>query len=447
MARTRKKHERRPGGHPGLRKGFLVTAGVLALVLAGGSAFSIATIHKVDSNFFRLCQDPSKCDRTQQPVTALVPKCARQICNYLLLGSDSRQGFTPAEQGRFGSASSVTGQRSDSILLVHLDIPRNRTTVLSIPRDLLVNIPGHGQDKINAAFDYGPNVLIKTVQQLTGMQINHYVAINFTGFVKLVNAIGGVPICVSKPMNDPISGLHIPKAGCFTMYGAQALSFVRARHVRGDVIPDFSRITRQQTFFRALIQKVESANSITHYTAVVDAIKHNLVVDAHLNVFNLQDLAHRLEAIGQQGVDFRVVPAYPAVINGIDYVQLSQPDAGKCFKLIKAGKALGDLCKELPSTPVSPASVKVQIYDANSGGKAQGVAAFLAKSGFDVLPVTAPPAGIKKIGTILYMSRSGQAKNTIHTYLPNLPTKQVTKIHLHSDIVLIIGPGYRGPGA
>ena len=446
MARKKdKSNPNPPGGHPALRKSLLVVAGVMALLLAGGSALSIATIKKVDRSIGHFCQE--HCRRNDpNAIPHVVPKCALHACNYLVLGSDTRVGLTKRQRQEFGTKKNSPGQRSDSILLVHLDIPKNRTTVLSIPRDLLVNIPGHGMDKINAAFDYGPDVLVQTVEQLTGMQINHFVAINFIGFEKLVNAVGGVPVCVNRPMSDPYSGLHIPKAGCYKMYGAEALAFVRARHVQGDVIPDFSRIERQQTFFRALIRKVESAGSIAHLKAILDAVRHNLIVDQHLNIYDLQDLANKLSAIGQKGVDFRVVPAYPAVINGIDYVQIVQPEAGKCFKDIKEGRSLGSLCKELPSTPISPATIKIQVYDANSGGKAQKVANFLSKAGFEVLPVTAPPANVKKIGTILYGPGGGQLRNTVRTYLPNLPTKLIHNIHLHADIVIVVGPGYRGAG-
>ncbi|HEY1332053.1 MAG TPA: LCP family protein [Actinomycetota bacterium] len=433
--------------HSGLRKSFLVVAGVLALVLAGGSAFSLSTIRNVNNGIGKVCVSNCGNENPDQTLTNLAPKCVRKVCNYLLLGSDSRSGFDKKQQQQFGNSSSVTGQRSDSILLVHLDIPDNRTTVLSIPRDLLVDIPGHGQDKINAAFDYGPNVLVKTVENLTGMQINHYVAINFTGFTKLVDAVGGVPVCVSHPMIDRLSGLYLRHTGCYHMDGRTALAFVRARHVEGDTIPDFSRISRQQAFFRALIQKIESADSIAHIPAIISALKHNLVVDQRLNIFDIQDLAHSLEKLGQGGVDFRVVPAVPTVINGIDYVTLVSTEADKCFAMLKANKNLGHLCKALPSTPESPATVRIQVFDANSGGLADKVATYLAQAGFEVQPVQPAPSTYHK-SQMLVVNGQGAAKDVVHTYLPSLHLiKAYQGPHVAADIVVVIGAGYNGPGS
>src|SRR5439155_9594340 len=138
-------------------------------------------------------------------------------CNFLLLGSDSRAGLgTLAEQ-------TVTGQRADTIIVAHVDTEHRHTVVLSIPRDLLVPIPGHGMNKINTAFNYGPDVMVQTVEQLTGLQINHYAEINFTGFQELVDALGGVPVCTKTPLIDQLSHLNLPKAGCYNLHGPQAL--------------------------------------------------------------------------------------------------------------------------------------------------------------------------------------------------------------------------------
>jgi len=113
--------------------------------------------------------------------------------------------------------------------VVRVNAAANRTVILNIPRDLRVQIPGHGLDKINSAFQYGADTLVQAVEQLTGLTINHYVEVNFAGFINVVNAIGGVPICVDHAMVDTLSGLNLPRGGCYNLQGAQALSFVRAR--------------------------------------------------------------------------------------------------------------------------------------------------------------------------------------------------------------------------
>ena len=102
---------------------------------------------------------------------------------------------------------------------------------------------------------------VQVVEKLFKMPVNHYIEINFQGFINVVNAMGGVSVCIDKPMIDTLSGLNLPHAGCYTLKGAQALAFVRARHVQGDSIPDFSRISRQQQFLRAALQKMQSPAS------------------------------------------------------------------------------------------------------------------------------------------------------------------------------------------
>ena len=165
-------------------------AGVLSLLIAGGSAFSVQAIHNINEG---ITAHPDAADRDCRAIrrpacpSTRPPTCFTKVCNYLVLGSDSRAGLSDAASSpSSGTASANEASRSDTIMFVHLDIPANHTTIVSIPRDLYVNIPGHGYDKINAAYSYGPGVLVKTVEQLTGMPINHYVAVDFAGFENLV---------------------------------------------------------------------------------------------------------------------------------------------------------------------------------------------------------------------------------------------------------------------
>ena len=429
-------------GRPRARQSFLVAAGVLAFLLACGSAFSIATIKHVETTITKLptgqhCTGPN-C------LADVTPECISGICDFLILGSDSRAGLSKAEQAAFGNSKHDPGQRSDTIILVRVDPVHDRTVVLSIPRDLRVNIPGHGMNKINTAFNYGPQLIVKTVKQLTGLPINHYVEVNFNGFQGLVNTLGGVPICVNRAMHDTLARLDLPRAGCYNMKGAQALAFVRARHIEGDVIPDFSRISRQQQFIRAVIQKVESAGEIFHLPQLIKAVQRNLIVDDHLNLYALQDLSRKLSQLGQGGVDFRVVPATPVTIGGVDYVKLVQPDAATLFQRIRQNRWLGRLGKEAPGTPFSPANIVVRVLDANSGGKAQALASFLAQAGFVVLPVEPAPAGLSK-NEILFRTGTGGAPQVVASYTSfNLPLI-LDRVHTKgSDVTVVVGPDFKG---
>jgi LCP family protein required for cell wall assembly len=431
---------RRPR-HPGLRKAFLITTAVLGVLVTGGSAVSITSIHHFEGVIVKIPVGPS-CSGTTC-LKNVDPVCINKACNFLVLGSDSRAGLSPDEQSQFGNSTDVQGQRADSIIVVQTDVKHDRTIVLSIPRDLRVEVPGHGTNKINTAFSYGPDVMVQAVEKLTGLHINHYVSVDFVGFQNIVNALGGVPVCVEQPMVDAYSGLNLPKAGCYNLQGAQALAFVRARHVKGDVIPDFSRIARQQLFIRAVIQKSMSIGAITHYPALINSTKKNLVVDANLNLYDLQDLTLRLAELGQQGVDFRVVPARPVEIDGVDYLETVQPQADQLFEKIRKGLDLGSIGKVEEGGPTSPATVDVKVLDANSGGKAQDVLEYLQQAGFAVAPLEEAPPELTKT-QILWGHGSGKQEAVVGAYLTTLPALYDNQHTSGSEIVVVIGPNFKG---
>src|SRR5262249_61746382 len=145
--------------------------------------------------------------------------------NWLITGSDSRQGLTRKQELQYatGKLSDAGGQRSDTILILHIPSNGQPPVLISIPRDSYVPIPGLGSSKINAAFDFGgPKPRPQTIQNATGLYINHYMGIGFGGFVNVVNDIGGVRMCLPGPMRDPKAGLHL-KAGCQNLNGGEAL--------------------------------------------------------------------------------------------------------------------------------------------------------------------------------------------------------------------------------
>src|SRR5580692_9255985 len=174
--------------------------------------------------------------------------------NWLIAGADSRQGLSKKQIDTL-HVGDVTGtENSDSLMLLH--IGSGRPVLISIPRDSYVPIPGHGSNKINAALGFGgPTLLIQTVENVTGLQINHYLGIGFGGLVSVVNQVGGVTICLPKALHDYNSGVNL-KAGCQTLDGAQALEFVRDRHSFAD--EDLQRIQDQRAFLKALLDKATS---------------------------------------------------------------------------------------------------------------------------------------------------------------------------------------------
>lgn len=189
-------------------------------------------------------------------VAAMPDKHAAQTAgtNWLLVGSDSRQGLSDKDIERLGTGE-VSGQgRTDTIMLLH--IPRSgKAQLISIPRDSYVDIPGNGKDKINAAFAYGgPKLLTQTVEQTTGLHVDHYAEIGMGGLAALVDVVDGVDICVKEPMQDPKANLDI-QAGCQTMDGPAALGYVRTRDSANG---DLDRVQRQREFFTALMKKATS---------------------------------------------------------------------------------------------------------------------------------------------------------------------------------------------
>jgi LCP family protein required for cell wall assembly len=414
---------------------FLATAGVLALLVAVGAGFAIATIRGVEKKIPRYRVGPH-CSGPDC-IPSVDPVCIREACTFLILGSDSRKGLTKKEQRALGTnARFAGGQRSDTIILVQVDPQKDRTVVLSIPRDLRVPIRGHGINKINTAFTYGPDLMVKTVEQLTGLRINHYVEVNFIGFERLVDALGGIPVCVERPLKDKIARLHLPHAGCYNLHGARALAFVRARHIEGDAIPDFSRISRQQLFMRALIEKALSIGSVFHLPELVKAVQRNLIVDENMNIYSLQDLTRKLGRLGQRHVYFRIVPAVPVQVGGVDYLQLLQPQASRLFGKMRDGEPLGSVGREAPLTPLSPANVTVQVLDANSGGRAAQVVQYLQRAGFVVLPVRAAPPELTR-SEILWGHREAKPKEVVATYLPSLDVVH-DQTHTVGSIVTVV---------
>jgi LCP family protein required for cell wall assembly len=417
---------------------FLVSVSIFAILVSVGSGLSIATIRHAESRIFKVGVGHG-CKGTNC-LPSVEPACIKKACTFLVLGSDSRAGLS----GSFGNSKTVPGQRADTIILVQVDPLHDRTVVLSIPRDLRVAIPHHGVNKINTAFQYGADVMVQTVARLTGFRINHYVQVNFAGFQKLVDALGGVPICIDKPLYDTLAGLKLPHAGCYKLKGGQALAFVRARHIQGDLIPDFSRISRQQQFIRAVIEKTLSAGSIFQLPALIKAIQKNLVIDENLNLYSLQDLTRRIASVGQRGVLFRVVPAVPVDIGGISYVQLVQPQASQLFQKMRTGQPLGQLGVEELATPISPANITVRVFDANSGGKVQQLVAYLQKAGFvvELAPGPGPRAFTKTI--VLWGPRRAGQEQVLSAYLPGIPIK-FERVHTKGvDVVVVVGPDFKG---
>ncbi|MGH2712139.1 MAG: LCP family protein [Actinomycetota bacterium] len=364
--------------------------------------------------------------------------------NVLVLGSDSRAGLTPEEQAQFGSEETVGGQRSDTIILMSIDPRREQAVVVHFPRDLRVEIPGHGFDKINAAYDYGgANLVIKTVKEFTGLPIHNYMEINLDGFQDLVDTLGGVRICVDRAMDDDKAGLHIPKAGCYDMDGPTALAFVRARSVTGDLIPDFSRIARQQQFMRATFNKLLSFGNLLDDELIRKAVG-SIRTDDSLTPTELLSLGRRLRALaeqdptGEDSLDLRVVPGTTATIGDVSYVVAEQPETRELFERMEQGGDLGRLGQTQDQTLPSPGIVKVRVLTSFGTGP-DGAEMYLRDSGFIVLESDIF-SGMEEESEILYQKGQRLHASVVADYFPDLPVTEVPSHVLgDAEVGVVVG--------
>jgi LCP family protein required for cell wall assembly len=315
-------------------------AGSLAVLLIGVTATGYEILHHFNAN---IQQDNISGLLGARPVDT-----HPQAENIAVIGSDSRDGLSAA----YGSGL-VTDQ-SDTLMIIHIPANRQWAEVMSIPRDSYVNIPacemGNGQVssptqfKINEAFaignldgnhtSLGVACTVKAVEQDTGIFINHFIVINFTGFENMVAALGGVYECNPTPINDPNSNLHLA-AGNHLLTPAQALGYVRARYTLGDG-SDLERIGRQQAFMSSLVSRVRSElyNPLAIYR-FFDAFTKSLTIDTQLGgITGLYDLGQSLRGIPSSKIAFFTVPTFPrseVVPSDTANVLWTQPEDNKIF--------------------------------------------------------------------------------------------------------------------
>jgi LCP family protein required for cell wall assembly len=255
-------------------------AGIFA-TLVGGGYWIETTVHRVAA----LTDYPGR------------PAAGRGT-TWLLVGSDSRLGLSPGQQAELATGGDVGDGRTDTILLIHLPGfgSRTPTSMVSIPRDSYVKIPGHGQDKINAAFALGgAPLLAQTVEQATGIRLDHYAEIGFAGFAGVVDALGGVTLCPAEPIDDPLAGIDLP-AGCQKLGGSAALGYVRSRATPR---ADLDRMANQRQFVAALLHRAASPavwlNPVRWY-ALAGGTADALTLDQGAHVTDLARLAWELHA-------------------------------------------------------------------------------------------------------------------------------------------------------
>lgn len=392
--------------------------------------------------------------------------------NFLLIGSDSRAGASGGVGA--GTESQVVGARSDTVILAHIPADRSRVVLVSFPRDLQVDLPACNRwdndaasytsevvgaqsgVKLNTAyFEGGPRCITKVVQQLSGLNVNHFLAVDFAGFQSMVDAVGGVQVCTEKPLKDTVLGTVLPRAGPQTIDGKQSLNYVRARHVLGDPTSDYGRIQRQQRFLSSLLRASLSSNTLLNVgklNSLVNAVTASTFGE-NVGVQQLLKIAQSMPTLDAGRVTFITAPTTGEANSVGNEVLLDGANAA-LFDAIRAGRPLpGEAAAATPSTPttaelppalraLAPSEVTFVVRNATATkGLASQVAAELTGYGFQANSTNNFTGSVA--GTVVrYSAGAEAAAQTLASSLPGA-TLEATK-GLGTTVELVLGTSVLG---
>lgn len=367
---------------------------------------------------------------TDEDVVDQLSAASGDALTFLIVGSDSRQGLD--DLTNFGSAG---GQRGDVIMLVRLDRSSGEAKILSIPRDLWVDIPGNGKGKINAAYAYGgPSLMVQTIRENLGIEINHYVEIGFVGFISMVDELGGIEMTFPYPAHDESSGLDV-SAGTQTLDGQTALAFARSRkyqeYQNGQWVSveasDIGRTKRQQQVVRAILSELKSPSSVADAGRIAGSMAEHMTIDASLAGSSVAGLAWDFRSILGGGVDGSTLPVDGATIGGASVVVRREPDATEAIQAFLAGS--GD---------TATAPLRLQVLNGNGvSGAAGQMAETLLGKGFEVASVGDAPSKDYQTTTVVVPSGS-DAGQTIVQQL-GFGVVEVGNVDNGYDAVVIVG--------
>jgi LCP family protein required for cell wall assembly len=263
--------------------------------------------------------------------------------NWLLVGSDSRAGLSSTQESQL-STGEADGNRTDTMMIVHVAPLGGQTSIVSLPRDSLVKVDGTTA-RLNSAYSSGgPQLLTRTVEQASGLRIDHYAEIGFEGFASMVDAVGGVNMCLDEPLDDPKAGIDLP-AGCQELDGPKALGYVRSRAFPN---ADLQRVQNQRKFLAALMSKATSPLTLANPFATVpfaNSAVGTLTVDEATHVWHLASLGWAMHAVSSGGVTTTVPVSPSSGVSGA--VVWDQRDAPRLWNALRSGD-------DIPSDLVTP---------------------------------------------------------------------------------------------
>ena len=303
------------------RRRSMLNGATLALVITVAGAAGVVTA--IDQRVTSV--------REVESVGGVLSTASANVEISLLVGSDSREGIDADDPaiGVIGTTSDISGQRADTIMVLRRDRNDGSLALMSLPRDLWVDIPGRRPDRINAAYGRGPDVLVRTVQNSLGIPVHHYLEVDLAGFQGLVAALGGVELCVDTPVRDVRSGLDIPTSGCHVLNPSQALAYVRSRAYetfedgrwRKDPTADLGRTERQRAFIGelAVAARDRVLSSPLDAGSVLDAAMASVGAEPG---FDALAMVARLRSAATGGIDSITLPVRGATIDGKSVLQL-----------------------------------------------------------------------------------------------------------------------------
>lgn len=366
--------------------------------------------------------------------------------NYLIVGSDSRDNVDPTDPD-FANVlpnEDAAGTRSDTIIVARIDPESTEVDMVSFPRDLWVPIAGGGRSRINTAYGRGRQVLIDTISQNFGIEIHHYVEVDFTGFQRLVDAVDGVPIYLDTAYRDQRSGLPPVGPGCWTLEGPAALAFARSRHLefrdedgdwRSDPTGDLGRITRQQLFIRKALERVLELDitDVLTFNRLLDVAVDSVKVDAGLSNDDLRDLASRFRSFDPDTIRNHALPTEPfRTSGGAAVLRLLEDEAQPILNVFRG----------LPPGAVTAAQVRVTVQNGSGVDRQATLAAeALAAVGFEA-EVDQAPAGPLAETTVSYAPGSEEAARLVARHLTSRARFAVDEALGPNQVRLVTGADF-----
>jgi LCP family protein required for cell wall assembly len=409
----------------------------LAVVLVGTSLVAYGTYRKLQGNITH--------EDVADQLGAHRPPKLNQALNVLLIGSDQRDGAN----AKYGKAE---GERSDTIILLHFSPGGKKALGISFPRDSMVELPqckSHSGSTIpahlgmiNESFNNGgAGCTWRTIESLTKIRIDHFAKVDFSGFKRVVDALGGVEICLPKRVDDHDSKLHL-SAGRHVVKGDQALAYVRNRHGIGDG-SDLGRVQRQQKFLGAVVKKATSNGTLTNpgkLYSFLDAATKSVTTDPDFTVDEMKKVASSLQGMSAGKVQFITVP-WEAYAPDANRIQWKEPDADSLFAAVRSDNQVQAPAKAA-KVNIPASQIKVSVLNGTgTPGLAQRVGDQLTARGYKVVDIGTSPASLSKT-ELRYGTGADQQATALAQVAPG---KTTASSSVSAGIVdLVLGADWQG---